>query len=278
MLRVDIINKKMYCAIPLPTGVNPDTNVATASIRWLPNAPYNPAPTVPNVMLMLNYQGLGTFEELVSSAEMHTTMFGTLAAVDMKRKWTIWQIPSPYMGFITRPDNSQPLFICNGIASSKVYQLEETQRSDDGVAINSLYTTYGFVNAAKAATLPIFGFHAKRYTTLQVTTSGSGAEQIRILPNTIGAVNNAGVFVPVRYPYIVPGVVQTSGLVQSIKLVDPSFDDFFRPLNVKGNRAFLEFSTNAVGDYFLLSKILLSGKADPWSSINPTGGGNAGIV
>jgi hypothetical protein len=260
VLRNDITNKRILCAIPLPTGTNPTTGVKTTSTKWLPNSPYVPAPTSPNVMLCLNYQGLGTFEELVSQAEMHTTMFGTLAAVDMKRKWTIWQIPSPYMDFITRDNGiDAPLFICNGINSSKVYELDTNQLSDDGVAIHSLYTTYGHVNAAKAATLPIFGFHAKRYTVFQVTGHGSGEMMVRILPNTLDA----------RYPYQIP---------VGINLSPTENDDFFRPINVKAQRAFLEFSTNAVGTWFWVDKSLLTGKADAWSTLNPTGGNNTGIT
>jgi hypothetical protein len=268
VLRNDVVNKRLYCAIPLPTGRAPVTgtpaNVNT--IKWLPNAPYNPNPTTPNVMLMLNYQGMATFEEMVTSPEVHTTMFGTLAAVDMKRKWAIWNIASPYMDFIKQQDaESSPLYICNGIASSKIYQQLQDQLSDDGVAINGLYTTYGFVNAAKAATLPIFGFHAKRYTVLQTNISGAqsdttttGNAQIRILPNTLSP----------RYPYTVPVGIPLDEEVQ---------DDFFRPINIKGNRAFVEVSTNAVGSWFNLSKMMLTGKADPWSTLNPTGGGNTGI-
>ena len=267
VLRNDIVNKRILCAIPLPTGTNPTTGVPTATTQWLPNAPYNPTPTSPNVILMLNYQGMSTFEELISSPEVHTTMFGSLAAVDMKRKWSIWQIPTPYMDFITQADeNSQFLYICNGIDSSKIYDLVQTQYSDDGEAINSLYTTYGFVNATKAATLPIFGFHAKRYTILQTDvwggqtdTTANGKCQIRLLPNVINP----------RFPYTIP---------TGIPLFNPANDDYFRPINVKGNRMFVEFSTNAVGSWFNLSKLLLTGKADPWSSLNATGGGNNGIT
>lgn len=272
VLRNDIVNKRLYCAIPLPTGVNPTTRIPAnkKTIVWLPVAPYNPTPTTPNVILMLNYQGMGTFEEMINSPEVHTTMFGTLAAVDMKRKWSLWNIATPDMEFIIQPDaESAPLYIGNGILSSKIYKLDEYKYSDDGVAINSLYTTYGFVNATKAATLPIFGFHAKRYTVLQTSITGVQATpgttlnatdaMVRILPNTLTP----------RYPYTVP---------IGIPLVDPVQDDYFRSINVKGNRAFIEVSTNAVGSAFNLSKLLLTGKADPWSTLNPTGGGNSGIV
>ena len=267
VVRNDIVNKRIFCAIPLPTGVNPITRVPTKTLQWLPNAPYNPAPTSPNVMLMLNYQGMATFEELVNSPELHTTMFGALAAVDMKRKWSIWQIPTPAMDFIMRQDQeSTPLFICNGIKSSKIYQLLQEQLSDDGVPINSLYTTYGFVNAAKAATLPIFGFHTKRYSVFQCAITGgqtdttsNGRAKVRMLQNTLSP----------RYPYTVP---------VGIPLSDPVQDDFFRPINVRGNRMFAEVSSNAVGSWFNLSKMLLTGKADAWSALNPTGGGNTGVI
>ncbi len=76
VLRNDIVSKRLYCAIPLPTGVNPATGLPANKYTnvWLPNAPYNPTPTTPNVMLMLNYQGLATFEEMVNSPEVHTTI------------------------------------------------------------------------------------------------------------------------------------------------------------------------------------------------------------
>ena len=76
VLRNDIVNKRMYIAIPLPTGVNPATGIAAnkQTLLWLPNAPYNPAPTSPNVILMLNYQGMATFEEMINSPEVHTTI------------------------------------------------------------------------------------------------------------------------------------------------------------------------------------------------------------
>jgi hypothetical protein len=259
VLRNDIVNRRIYCAVPLPTGTSP-SGVATTSVQWLPYAPYNPAPTSPNVILMLNYQALNSFEELVDSPEMHTTMFGTLAVQDMKRKWSIWNVATPYMAFIIRPNyNDQPLFICNGSDTSKIYELDDEQLSDDGVAIHSSYCTYGFVNAVKATTIPIFGMHAKRYTILQANIVGAGTANVTLWPNDLNA----------RYPYTIPG---------GIKLVDPANDDAYRNLNVRGQRMFVETSTNAVGSYFTLCKVLLSGMADPHSPLNPTGGLNNGVV
>jgi hypothetical protein len=171
------------------------------------------------------------------------------------------------MAFIMQPDGeSTPLYICNGIGSSKIYKLNQEQKSDDGVAINSLYTTYAFVNAAKAATLPIFGFHRKLYSVFQCSITGgqlypstANNVKIRMLPNTLTP----------KFPYTVP---------VGIPLSDPVQDDFMRVINVSGNRMFVEVSSDSVGSWFNLSKMLLTGKANPWSSINPTGGGNTGIV
>jgi hypothetical protein len=257
-LRNDTQNRRILCAVPLPTGTSP-TGVPTATTAWLPFAPYNPTPTTPNVMLVLNYQALGSFDELMSAIGTHATMFGSLANPDMRRKWTIWQIPTPYMGMVTRANLlDTPLYIGNGIETSKIYSLDPNQRSDDGVAVYGSYCTYGFVNSVKAATLPIFGMHVKRYTLLQLNAEGSGSMNTILWPNTLNA----------RYPYSVP---------LGIKLTSPAQDDYFRSINCKGQRMFIEVSTNAVGSWFELDKVLLSGMQDAHSSLNPTGGGNAGI-
>jgi hypothetical protein len=70
VVRNDTENRRIYCAIPLPTGTSP-LGVATGSTQWLPYAEYNPAPTTPNVMLVLNYQGIGSFNELLSNIGVH---------------------------------------------------------------------------------------------------------------------------------------------------------------------------------------------------------------
>lgn len=263
VLRNDTENRRILCAVPLPTGTSP-TGVKTATVTWLPFAPYNPAPTTPNVILMLNYQALASFDELMQAIGTHSTMFGSLANPDMRRKWTIWQIPTPFMGMVTRANLlDMPLYIGNGIDSSKIYQLNPEQLSDDGVAINSNYTCYGFVNAVKAATLPIFGLATKRYTVFQFNVAGAGNMDVTLYPNDLFA----------RYPLTVP-----LGLPYGIALNSPENDDFYRPINIKGQRIFPSFSTNEVGSWFNLCKVLLSGRSDGWSSLPATGGGNVGIT
>ena len=263
VLRNDVYNHRFYCLIPLPTGINPATGLPVNALSYqvLPDAPYNPTPTTPNVMLVCNYLGLETAAELFNSPGVHSTMFGTLADVDLRRKWSIWQIPSPYADFITQQSKTDALlYICNGIASSKIYELNPEQLSDDGVAIHDRYCCYGFVNAAKAVTEPIFGKHAKRYNWMQFAAEGAGQLGVTVYPNTLLA----------KYPYTVPG---------RITLYEPTLSDFGRPLNIgPTQRVFVEFSTNAVDSWMDVSKLIMTGFADPHSPISGVGGGNLGIT
>jgi hypothetical protein len=178
----------------------------------------------------------------------------------MHRKWTIWQIASPYADFIKQKDDlSAPLLICNGIGSGKIYELDPNQLSDDGQPINFLYTTYPFVNATKAKEFPLLGNERKLYTYLTVLAEGSGSLGIRAIPNILNT----------NPPY----TVGNAFTVAPIMLTDVPTDDYERPLNVAGNRVFLEFSQSAVGAEVNLDKLVLVGNSHPWLKIHgPTGG------
>lgn len=246
VLRNDLVNRRILCAVPLKT---PN--------RWLPLAPMNTNPTSPNVVFMWNYQGLGDFQELVSGHAVHTTMFGTLAAVDMKIKFNIWNIVTPYIGLITDFDGStQNVTICNGVGNEKIYTMSSEQLSDDGVAINSTYVTWGFVNSAKASQFPLLGFSRKTYSMIQQLIYGSGNAAIKVYPNWILDPNTLA-FNP--FAYTVPGGV-------TMKSVG---GESIRPLNVSGQRAFVSYSTNAVGAAFTLSKMILYGVIAPFNTVNP---------
>jgi hypothetical protein len=229
----DVVNHKIYVGVPLPT---PN--------KWLPNAPANAAPATPNVILMCNYLGLETFNELAGEAGMHTTMFGTLADIDMRRKWTIWNIPSPNGAFLVRPNIiDKPLFVCNGNQSGKIYGLSSAQLTDDGAWIDWDYCTYGFTNPAKAKENPLLGFHRKRYTKMQVTASGSGSLNIDLLIDDI--VNPLDTFSVWNKPSL-----------NAAEL------DYVRNLNIGGNRAFVELSSGGLGTTANIARVILVGNAD----------------
>jgi len=233
-VRNDITKRRILIGVPMAT---PN--------QWLPNAPSVPNPTSPNVVLMLNYQGLGDVMALGDGEQMHTTMFGTLMSVDMRRKWTIWQITSPYADFCTRQDGlSEPLFICNGKNTGKIYQLVAGQLSDDGAAINSLYTTYGFTSFEKAQQYPLLGFYRKNYTYWTAAMNGAGNLTVKFLPGNL-----------------IPNAPYAPFTLPVIPLSATPADDYERSINVIGTRVFVQLSTNAVGAWWNLNHMTLIGKA-----------------
>ena len=235
-LRNDLANRRFYVGIPLPT---PNF--------WLPTAPVNAAPTSPNVVLMCNYQGCPTFEEMVSSTPVHTTMFGDLKAVDMRRKWSIWQIPAAYAAFVQQADGlSLSLFFCNGIASGKIYQLDSEQTTDDGAAITPLYTTYGFVGSKQAQMIPGMSSSRNLWTYLSTYVAGSGKMNLKLYPNTLGA----------TYPYTCP---------LPLTLADPAQNDQERVIEIAGSKIFAEMSMTGSGGYCSQSRLMLVGQKDPWA-------------
>ena len=169
----DVTNRRLFVGIPLPT---PNF--------WLPNAPVNANPTSPNVILMLNYQGMDSGKEIQAMPQMHTTMFGSLNAIDMRRKWTLWQIAAPYGAFVTT-STDKAFYLCNGEANSKVYKLDPTATTDDGVAIDALYTTAGMGSPSKLSEQPQLGAYNKRIGYIGLRATGTGTLNMRLLPDQL---------------------------------------------------------------------------------------------
>lgn len=255
----DTVNRRLYVGVPLPT---PNF--------WLPNAPVNAAPTSPNVVLMMNYQSLETAEAIKNSPQMHTTMFGALNAIDMRRKWSIWQIQSPYGEVVSATGQVAGSFttgevnildgemrFCNGIASSKIYRLNtglgpKDIPTDDGAPLNSLYTTYGWVNTTKANQMPILGLFRKLWTYMTHQISGAGTLNVRLLPNVLLGPNDDS---SKYYPWTLP-----AGFV----LTDPCTQIREAPLNFAGTKTFVEFSTTGRMD---LSNVVMVGRKHPHNAL-----------
>jgi hypothetical protein len=217
---------------------------------WLPNAPSNPSPLSPNIIIMCNFTGCPTAEELVESVPVHTTMFGDLKSLDMRRKWSLWQIACPVAEFITRGDGvSQPLFLCSGINSSKIYQLiagsaNGGQNTDDGVAINALYTTYGFTKAKQGQQVPGLGALRKVWYYFAATMEGIGQVARKFYSNSLGALpQNTYTSPPATLSY-------------------PAQNDQECVLEIGGQRLFVEISSVGTGGYFEVGPIMLDGEMD----------------
>ena len=215
---------------------------------WLPYAPAA-TPTSPNIVIMCNFTGCPTAAELADSAPVHTTMFGDLKSLDMRRKWSLWQMSIPVAEFIARDGLSNPLFLCNGINSSKIYQLIDGadsggQNTDDGAAINWLYTTYGFVKAKQGQQVPGLGALRKVWYYFAATMEGIGQVARRFYSNTLGA------------------LTQNIYQAPNATLSYPAQNDQECVLEIGGQRLFVEFSAVGTGGYSEVGPVMLDGEMD----------------
>jgi len=203
---------------------------------------------------MCNYTGCPTAEKLEASAPIHTTMFGDVKSLDMRRKWSLWQIASPIAELITRPDGvTQDMFLANGIASGKIYRLVNGaasggQNTDDGAQINSLYTTYAFTGAKQGQQNPMIGAARKLWTYLTARLEGTGKLARKLYSNTLGA----------QYPFTVP---------LPATLSYPAQNDQECVIEIGGKKVFVEFSTIGSGGYWELCEVQMFGEADKWSPV-----------
>ena len=237
-----VSERKLLVGIPLPT---PNF--------WLPNAPVNANPTTPNVMLLLNYQGLDAGEQIKSMPQMHTTMFGTLTAIDMRRKWSIWQIPSPYANVVQGAEDEE-LYICNGRGNSKIYALDPTVETDDGLTIDSLYTTAGLVPLAKKMEMQGLGSFILRWDYMVAAMESLGTINVTLYPNRLLGPGTP----PAGYnTWTVPGGFSPGS---------PALKDAECSLNFAATRTFFEFREND-GHSQRLSNFVAHVKKDVWNTL-----------
>jgi hypothetical protein len=187
----------------------------------------------------MSYREVNSISELEDRATVRASTFtGKLIATDISRKWSIWQIQSPYTDFVKRQNNTRPLFFGNSLGTGKVYQLTEGATNDDGAAINQTYTTYGFIGAETAQALQI-GQQRKYFGNLIVTVTGSGSLQITCYPDDL----------PGQYP----------AALLPVTLPNPAGSDLeYGTTDQEGYRLFLQFSVNAAGSQFNLSRVVLA--------------------
>lgn len=244
-VRNDIVNRKIYVGVPMAT---PN--------QWLPNAPVNSNPTSPNVVLMLNYKELNTFNDLVERGGVKISYSGKLLAWDMSRKWSIWQIPAPYADFITNQQGEAPLYFCNGQANSEISQQIPQQLNDNGAAIDSLYTTYGFVKDSERGEFgPLLSAHRNLYKYLDMNLYGTGQVIPTVLPNVLTSTS----------AYSLPPITMTN----------PAQNNVERPINRTANRLFVQFRSTLLGSGFNLSSLTVWMVKDPHApirGINPQTG------
>lgn len=208
----DLQQRRILVGVPLPT---PN--------QWLPNAPSNPTPSSPNVILMCSYLGVIDGRQLGGEPAVHTSAFtGQLLWIDMRRKWTIWQIATPFGNWINRPDTSEQLWLGGTNAINK---LDFTATTDVGAAIKSRYVTYDYSDIDIEQAMQA-GPVRKLYGYVSALIEGSGSFSLTALPETINT------------PY--------SETQADFTLSNPALDDTNIPLNTSGNRVFFQFDSDGV--------------------------------
>lgn len=239
----DIKERRILIGVPLKT---PNT--------WLPTGfvPDDSNPTTPNVILELSYKQLTSASALAEHVAVHPTYSGKLITTDYSRKWSIWPIAVPAAALISRSDNTAPIMFGNSSATGKIYHLVDGQLDDDGAAIHQKYRTYGFPSVEQEQALQI-GSVRKVFGPMTAILDGAGSVAITAIPNTLDS------------PYATP-------LLPDIDLPGSIDGDTEIPMNITGNRIFLDFDSNAVGSGFELSRLLVAMRQDPWSPLRGSNG------
>ncbi len=224
--------------------------VDTKERRILIGAPLGAA-TTPNTVLMLDYHDLDDASDIATRPPVNVTFTGRKAATDMARKWSPWTIAANSCALIERANGAAIVAIGGGLpgvggggATGKVYQLSDTQLSDDGNAILSYYTTHYFPERAVEQSLNL-GAHRKLFSYLTMFVEGAGNLALTSFTDS-------------------PSAPQAQ---QPLPLSSPSLKDLELPINVLGERVAFQVGTNRPGAWFKLQKFTPSLRIDPWSPV-----------
>jgi hypothetical protein len=207
--------------------------------------------TSPNKILMLDYRDLDDADLIASRPPINITYAGRKTATDKTRKWSPWSIAANACALIERTDGTAVVAIGGGApgvggggATGKIYQLKDTQLSDDGTAIPSYYTTHYFPERAVEQALNL-GAHRKLFSYLTMFVEGAGNLSLTSFTDS-------------------PSAPQTQ---QPLPLSSPSVKDLELPINVLGERVAFQVSTNQPGAWFRLQKFTPLVRPDPWAPV-----------
>lgn len=185
---------------------------------------------------MLDYKWLDNAQDIASSPLITYSGFtGKILSHGRGRRWALWNINANSMTFAERADGTAQPFFGNGTANGKIYQQLDcaTQGSDDGAAIPWDYQGYGCPSQTEEQMFQLSS-HRKLAGYLKFRVIGSG-----LLPLAIST-------------------TQRSMLLRSYTLSLVPTGDGERPVNVSGERFFVNIGTNAVaGSWMQLEKLVL---------------------
>jgi hypothetical protein len=224
--------------------------VDTKERRIMVGAPMGTA-TTPNTVLMLDYHDLDDADDIATRPPVNITYTGRKTATDMARKWSPWNIAANSCALIERTNGTAVVAIGGGLpgvggagSTGKVYQLSDTQYSDDGTAIQSSYTTHFFPERAVEQSLSL-GAHRKLFSYLAMFVEGAGNLSLTSFVDSQSAPQAQ----------------------QPLPLSSPCLEDLELPINVLGERVAFQVNTNQTGAWFKLQKFTPSVRIDPWAPV-----------
>jgi len=207
--------------------------------------------TSPNKILMLDYRDLDDADLIASRPPINITYTGRKTATDKTRKWSPWTIAANACALLERTNGTAVVALGGGTpgvggggATGKIYQLSDTQLSDDGTAIPSYYTTHYFPERAVEQALSL-GAHRKLFSYLTLFVEGAGNLSLTSFTDSSSAQQSQ----------------------QPLPLSSPSVKDLELPINVLGERVAFQVSTNQAGAWFRLQKFTPSVRPDPWAPV-----------
>jgi len=207
--------------------------------------------TSPNKILMLDYRDLDDADLIASRPPINITYTGRKTATDKTRKWSPWTIAANSCALLERTDGTAVVALGGGTpgvggggATGKIYQLSDTQFSDDGTAIPSYYTTHYFPERPVEQSLGL-GAHRKLFSYLTLFVEGAGNLSLTSFTDSSSA----------------------SQAQQPLPLSSPALKDLELPINVLGERVAFQVSTNQPGAWFKLQRFTPSVRPDPWAPV-----------
>lgn len=219
--------------------------VDTQNKRILVGVPFGSAATAPNLILMMDYRGLAISSEITAASPVHfSTITKKLFFFGNARKWSPWNVAARAASLIERPNGTAQMFFGNAGANGKIYQFSNAQLSDDGVAINSYYTTAFLLPADLEADLQVRS-HRKLFGYLTANVEGAGLLALSAF------LNNAAF----------------SQTLQPLALSSPAPKDLELSINVTSERVAFQLGTSAAGSWFRLRRLVPSLTQDPWAPV-----------
>ena len=215
--QIDLQNRRIYIGVPIDGA------------------------TAPNKVLMLDYRGIDDPpNDIATSAPIHTSYSGKLLVLERSRKWSIWNIAANSGAIVERFDGTQQMFLGNGTGTGKIYQLSDSQFTDDGATIAGYYNTYFHFSHDLEQAFQV-GSHNKLYNYLSAFVEGSGSLVLSAI-----------------HPGNAPAEV-----IASIPLVNPALRDIEFPINVTAVRAAFKISTANNGDWFRMARFIVNAIKHP---------------